>query len=127
MLFGIVQAKRGNLRLHMRINGSIGLVLIAAVLAFEIDVRVNGWREAAMPSPYYDTWVFPALYVHLAFAVSSLVLLLWTIIGAWRGFPRPPAPAPHSVLHRRLGKLTFLDLCCTTLSGWTFYYLAFVA
>jgi hypothetical protein len=31
------------------------------------------------------------------------------------------------VQHRRLGKLTFLVLCCTTLSGWTFYYLAFVA
>lgn len=127
LIVGIRLAKAGRLRAHKAVNGITALVLILAVVGFEIDVRVNGWREAAMPSPYYETWVFPVLYVHLVFAVSSLGLLIATLVGAWRGFPDPPAPAAHSRRHRLLGKLTFIDLCCTTVTGWLFYYLAFVA
>ena len=127
LLLGIREAKAKRWGRHKAINGITGVVLVLAVVAFEIDVRVNGWREAASESPYYDSLVFPALYLHLVFAVSSLVLLVWTLIGAWRGFPKPPGPAAHSRWHRRLGMLTFIDLCCTTVTGWTFYYLAFVA
>ncbi len=127
LVVGIRAAQRGRYALHHTINGTTGVVLVLAVVGFEIDVRVNGWREAAAPSPYYDSLVFPALALHLVFAVSSLVLLVWTLIGAWRAFPRPPAPNAYSPRHRLLGKLTFVDLCLTTLTGWTFYYLAFVA
>jgi len=127
LVVGIAAARRGRYRLHHLINGTTGVVLVLAVMAFEVDVRVNGWREAAAESPYYGSLVFPALAIHLVFAVSSLVLLLWTLIGAWRAFPRPPQPGPYSRRHRLLGKLTFVDLVCTTITGWTFYYLAFVA
>lgn len=127
LIWGIGAARRGQWRRHKLINASTGVVLILAVLAFEVDVRLNDWREAASVSSYYDSWVFPALAVHLVFAVSSLLLLIATLLLAWRRFPTPPRPGAHSRLHRRLGYLTFVDLCLTTLTGWTFYYLAFVA
>ena len=54
--------------LHRKLQITLGTVLGFAILLFEIDVRISGWRHLAEPSPYYETWVFPALFVHLFFA-----------------------------------------------------------
>ncbi len=42
-------------------------------------------------------------------------------------FPNPPVPGPHSPWHRRYARLAALDMICTAVTGWIFYYLAFVA
>src|SRR5579863_724866 len=38
-----------------------------------------------------------------------------------------PMSGPHSASHRFWGRLAALDMLCTAVSGWTFYWLAFVA
>ena len=64
--------RRRNVVLHRRVQLSLASVLGAAVLVFEIDMRVNGWRHLAEPSPYFESLVFPALVTHLAFAIPTL-------------------------------------------------------
>ena len=124
---------RRRFEMHKRVQTALALVLLATVLLFEIDMRVNGWRDRAEASPYYasnaEGWspVFAALYVHLVFATTTAVL--WTVvtIQAWRRFPSPAMPSTHSLSHRLWGRIAALDMLATTLTGWLFYWLAFVA
>jgi uncharacterized membrane protein YozB (DUF420 family) len=117
--------------LHKRTQLVLGGVLLAVVLLFEIDIRVYGWRQRAVPSPYYDAdwskgWVNWSLWIHLCFAVSSLLLWVVVIVHALRRFPHPPAPNRYSATHRWLGRAAAVDLSLTALTGWIFYWLAFV-
>jgi uncharacterized membrane protein YozB (DUF420 family) len=117
--------------LHKRLQLALAAVLLVAVTAFELDMRVNGWRERARPSAYYGSegqWglVDLSLAVHRVFAISTAVLWVWVVAGALRKFPNPPQPGPHSDWHRRLGWLAAVDMGLTALTGWIFYLLAFV-
>ncbi|MEX2176678.1 MAG: DUF420 domain-containing protein [Pirellulaceae bacterium] len=124
---------RGNYRLHKRLQLGMAGVLLVAVLLFEIDIRVNGWEERAALSPYFDPaheWTCPAgisLIVHLAFAVPTFFLWIWVVAQALRKFSRPPAPAPHSRAHALWGWLAAGGMFLTAVTGWIFYWLAFVA
>ena len=61
------------------------------------------------------------------FAISTFALWLMVIVRALRNFPSPPTPGEHSRFHRRWGIIAAVDMVLTTLTGWTFYWLAFVA
>lgn len=117
---------------HKRVQLTLASVLAVTVLLFELDMRLNGWRARARPSPYYGSGALTdtvslALGVHLLFAVSTAVV--WTIVvaKALRNFPRTPAPGPHSAWHRRWAKIAAIDMLLTAITGWIFYWLAFVA
>jgi uncharacterized membrane protein YozB (DUF420 family) len=117
---------------HKRLQLGLAIVLAAAVTLFEMDMRLHGWQERARPSPYFGTSqqpgaVFTALYVHLAFSVSTTFVWIYVIVQALRKFPRMPVPNEHSPTHRPWGWIAALDLLGTTVTGWIFYYLAFVA
>jgi putative membrane protein len=118
---------------HKTLQISMAAVLLVAVLLFEIDIRVNGWEERAMPSPYFDPqheWTCPAgiaLMIHLSFAVPALVLWVAVITAALRKFAHPPQPGPHSAWHARFGWLAAGGMFMTAVTGWIFYWLAFVA
>ncbi len=151
LFWSIRQARRGRYALHKRVQLALGLVLGAAIVLFEVDMRfVSGWRDRAEPSPYFASvddadaaskfvcvslagmdrvpgWVFRALAIHLVFAVSTAVLWTWTTVRAWQRFPNPPAPNDYSPTHRRLGLLAAIDMTLTAVTGWIFYWLAFVA
>lgn len=118
----------GRYLLHKRVQVTLGIVLLAAVALFEIDMRfITGWTERAEISPYYTTWVWPSLYVHLFFAVPTALIWTYTIIQALRKFPSPPRPNEYSHSHRFWGKLAAIEMVMTAITGWGFYYLAFVA
>jgi uncharacterized membrane protein YozB (DUF420 family) len=119
--------------LHKRLQIAMAGVLLAAVLLFEVDIRVNGWEARAEPSPYFDAahkWTCPAgvaLIVHLSFAVPTLVLWIVVVVRALRGFAIPPVPGPHSTAHARWGWLAAGGMVLTAVTGWLFYWLAFAA
>ncbi len=133
MGWSIYQVKhRHRYLLHKQIQVGIGVVLLLAVTLFEIDMRVNGWRERATASPYYDAvwsagWVNWSLWIHLTFAVSTSVLWVFVIVQALRKFPRPPQPNEYAPRHKLWARIAAVDLCLTALTGWIFYWLAFVA
>src|SRR4051812_17307097 len=66
-------AYRQRYALHKRLQLTMGSILLVAVVLFELDMRINGWRDRAEPSPYMGqdgstNWVLLALAVHLCFA-----------------------------------------------------------
>jgi putative membrane protein len=125
--------------LHKRLQLAMAAVLLVAVLLFELDIRINGWeqRAAGIPpgsgSPYYDPmhkWSCPAgisLLIHLSFAVPTLVLWTVVVVQALRNFSRPPAPGAHSRWHARWATLAAIGMVLTAVTGWVFYWLAFIA
>ena len=131
--FSIYQVMyRRRYALHKRIQLTLGAVLLVTVALFEADMRIHGWRHRAAASPYtaHDgstDWVAAALAVHLFFSITAALLWIVVIFRALRNFPIPPQPGPHSTWHRRIGMLAALDMVCTAVTGWLFYWLAFVA
>ncbi|MBC7659357.1 MAG: DUF420 domain-containing protein [Chitinophagaceae bacterium] len=127
MLFSIRTVKiRKNLALHRLIQIGLGITLGIAIVAFELDMRINGWRHLAMPSPYYNTLVFPALIVHLCFAVPTLVLWTYTIAQAVKYTIEKQVNQARNQ-HKRLGLYSSYSMIGTAITGWIFYYLAFIA
>src|SRR5262245_13829581 len=67
---------RRRYRLHKWVQIVLGIVLLAAVAVFELDIRIYGWESRAagsiggQPAPIVKS----ALYLHLVFAISSVVL-----------------------------------------------------
>ncbi len=119
-------------RLHKALQVATAVVLFTTVLAFEVDMRLTGWTDRARPSPYWqdgtwNDWIDWSLGVHLLFAIPTLFLWAWVTIQAWRKFPRPAGPGAHSRPHRVGGRLAAIGLTLTAITGWWFYWLAFVA
>ncbi len=118
---------------HRRLQLFLAGVLLAAVVAFEVDVQVvhHGWENIVRQSrPDISASAFDfarkLLHVHLVFAVSTPLLWALTIGLALRYFPNPPAPSRHSPLHWWLGWTSALDLAMTSATGLLFYYFTFV-
>lgn len=127
MLFSIFQVRRRkNYVLHKRLQILLGVVLGLAILVFELDMRLYGWRQYAESSPYYQTLVFPALIVHLVFAIPTLFLWIYTIFMALRHRITEEA-GKYRTQHIFFGKLSAYAMIGTTLSGWLFFWLAFMA
>ncbi len=125
----LLALQRKNYRVHKRLQLGLSGFLGVVILLFEIEVRTVDWRPAARPSPFYDTLLFPILYFHVFMAVSTTVLWFVTIVTALRGFRGPggPKPGPESRRHRRLGPVSAFFMFATAATGWTFFWLAFVA
>jgi hypothetical protein len=125
--------RRRNYGLHKLLQLTMATVLLATVVLFEVDIRLHGWMHRAAASPFFDSeapWRSPAgisLIVHLLFAVPTV--LLWaTVVGlALRHFGQDPRPGPHSRWHVPLGWAAAIGMGLTAVTGWVFYWLAFVA
>lgn len=126
---------RRNFLLHRNLQLALAVVLLLAVSAFELDMRLHGgWmnivnKDPAQPRLTGDELglVRQVLYLHLFFAVTTPLLWVATIVLALRRFPKPPQPGEHSRLHKKLGWLSTIDITLTSVTGLLFYYLAFVA
>lgn len=117
---------------HKRLQIALGSILVVAVAAFEVDMRFyTDWRHRALESPYYrsEGWspVMTSLVIHLTFAIPTLIIWVGTIVGALRHFDRPPQPSSHSPRHRILGWIATLGMVGTGVTGWAFYWMAFIA
>lgn len=117
---------------HKSVQLALGILLLVTVVLFEADMRINGWRDRAAHSPYggadgsFD-WVTASLALHLCFAITAALLWIAVIARGLRSFSSLPAPGPHSAWHKRYGMLAALDMALTAITGWVFYWLAFVA
>jgi hypothetical protein len=129
----IYLVKQGRFELHKKLQLTLGIVLLLTVIAFEVDMRLNEWTKRAVPSPYFSLdakWSCPAgvaLIIHLFFAIPTTLLWAVVTVQALRKFPNPSQPGKHSASHKFWGWLAVLEMFGTALTGWIFYYLAFVA
>lgn len=116
-----------NYETHRKLQTTLSTLLLVLVLLFELELRIFGWRDNAMISPYYDSLLPAVLRVHLVFSISTTFLWAATFVMAFRRFSRPAFPGKHSLVHKWMGWATVIGTCLTTLTGWFFYYLAFIA
>ena len=114
--------------LHKNTQVVLAVVLFITVTAFELDMRIYGWEERAAGKlgGSANAIVWTALYSHLIFAISSFFLWPIVIVRAMRQYPTPPAPNTHSRSHLFWARLAAVDMLLTSITGWVFYYLAFV-
>ena len=125
LMLSLCQVRFGQrYRVHRRLQLTLGAVLLGAVSLFEIDMRLHGGFWAM--SQNHSRAMHVLLYVHLFFAISTVVLWAATIGLALRRFESPPQPGAHSRLHRRLGWLSTLDITATSITGLLVYYYGFV-
>jgi len=129
LVWSIYQVKvRRRYQLHKWTQITLGAVLLVVVILFEVDIRLHGWEERAanaigeLPAQI----VYSALYVHLVFAISTVILWPITIALAVTNFGEPPQPGPHSRIHVPLARTAAADMVLTALTGWIFYWFAFV-
>lgn len=132
MFLSVALVRGGRYRWHRAIQLSLALTLLVILLAFELEMRLQGWDDRAAGSPFWRDggWndaIDYSLAVHLCFAVPTPLVWGTLVVRALRNFPRPPAPSAHSSWHRRVGRAGVLLMTATTLTGWLFYYLAFAA
>lgn len=123
----LVRSRR-NYPLHKRVQLTLAGVLLVAVAAFEVDMRlISGWENRAEASPYWPGAVWTSLYVHLVFSISTTFVWLYVVIGALRNMPTPPGPSAYSGWHKFWAWIAAVDLALTAVTGWVFYWVAFVA
>lgn len=134
LLFSLFLVKvRKNFTAHRNVQLLLAVVLLIAVVLFEIDIRLHGgWeqivnRPEGRITPERMETIRQSLYVHLVFAISTPIVWGITIVGALRKFANPPVPSPYSRVHKVLGWVSVIDLTMTSVTGLMFYYLAFIA
>ncbi|MDA1050952.1 MAG: DUF420 domain-containing protein [Planctomycetota bacterium] len=115
---------------HKRIQLALAVILLVAVIAFEVDLRfiTKDWRSLAEASPFYASQIVDySLWIHLCFAVPTPLLWIFVIVRALKKFPKPAAPCEYSSRHIVWGRTAAGAMLMTAVTGWAFYWLAFVA
>jgi uncharacterized membrane protein YozB (DUF420 family) len=115
--------------LHRNIQIATAVVLTVALLAFEIDVRFfTDWRALAQTSPYYESGIADwCLWVHLLFAIPTPLVWATVIISGLRRFKTGFDQGKYNRIHRISGRVAAGLMVLTAVTGWIFYYVAFVA
>ncbi len=120
--------KKQNPKLHRSIQLITAIVLLITLIGFEVDIRMNGWREMAKPSPYFESGVVNwSLWIHLMFAIPTP--FVWGGV-IWFGLSRFRTSfqvGEYNRRHRIWGRVAAVFMVMTAVTGWIFYYLAFVA
>lgn len=127
LLVNIRLARRGDYRRHRFAQTVLTGAVLALVLWFEVDIRVFGWRHLAEGSSFAGPILQTVLAVHVVLASLTLALWIGTFALAQWHFGRQPQPGSHSRWHRILGWTTLAATSATALTGWLFYWMAFVA
>jgi uncharacterized membrane protein YozB (DUF420 family) len=130
MLWGIWQVRyRRRYVLHKRVQLALGIVLGAAVFLFELHVNLHDWRLRATGTPGGELprGASLALAVHLSCSIPAALLWIFVIVQGLRKFPNPPRRNAYSGRHRLWGWLAAIEMVLTAVTGWIFYWFAFVA
>lgn len=124
----VVRSKR-NFSLHRNMQLAIASSLAIALVAFEVDIRMfTDWRELAKSSAFYESgWVDRMLAIHLCFAIPTPIVWAAVIWVSLRRFKNGFEQGAFNRWHRIAGRIGAVMMFGTSVTGWTFYYLAFVA
>ena len=125
LCYSIATVRAGQHGRHRSLQIAITVVLALALIFFEWQVRaLGGWRSMIAYralSPSATSLIGWTLAVHLVFSITTPMLwvaALMTSGRAWTG------QQPRR--HRFVARLAAADLILTAVTGWLWYYLAFV-
>lgn len=129
LTLNIRMARGGKYQLHRNLQIWLSVILLIAIIIFEIDVRFfTDWKKLAEPSRYYDSGlVHWAMGIHLSFAIPTPFVWGFVIYRALKHFPNPATPSAHSAEHRKWGWIAALMMFGTGITGCIFYWVAFAS
>ena len=122
LLISIRLAKQDRVRTHQRLQWVLSIVLGVVIVAFEVDMRLNGWSAGVTPSGNIPAAVHATLAIHIACAIGTL--FFWGM-ALWSGKQTIADKTPKTI-HVRNGRAAAYGLVATTITGWLFYALAFI-
>jgi uncharacterized membrane protein YozB (DUF420 family) len=117
LFYGIVQAAKGNIKLHKKINGSIFVVVMIAVVGLVLSTAVFGFDYKTISTDQALINIGPEkmstrLIIHRIFSNFLFIsLLITTFSGTVKKYK----------LHRSVGKLTLFFWMGTLISAWFFF------
>ena len=117
LFFGIMQAAKGNLKLHKRINGGIIVVVLIAVIGLVLTSQVFGFDYNSISTQEAIINIGPSemrtrLIIHRCFSnLLFISLMITTFSGAVKKYK----------LHRKMGKLTVFFWLGTLISALLFF------
>lgn len=120
----LVKSKK-DYKKHRFIQIILSISILLVLVVFEVDIRLNGWRQHAEASPFINSGLLPFLYFHVTIACTATVLWTWALINGLMKFKTPPRPGVNSARHKKLGWAAVIFMLLTSITGWTFFILAF--
>ncbi len=121
LIVAIGYAQKGKYDVHKWLQIVLFVVVNVLVIALEVDIRIGGLDEVIAKSPYYgSTELLSIFIIHLIFAVSSTLLWFWLIIVSTKRYP-----VHFTFAHKKYGKIVFVDIVLTMLTGWGLYAMVF--
>ena len=126
LIFSIIQAKKGAYQVHKKCQVTLAIVLLIAVVLFELEMRFAGGIKNLIEPERYTLAFRAYLWFHIALAISTLVLWTLTILKALKYFDGQKMDPLHLKLHRKLGLYSTLSLFSTSITGLGVYYWSFL-
>ena len=104
--------------------GTARAMIVAVLMLEEVSIRFGNAAEAYAASTLYGLPMATLFVVHLAVAIPTFIVRCWLATLSWRAFTRT-LPGPFGRTHRRWGRLAFLGLCLSSLTGTGLYVMGF--
>jgi uncharacterized membrane protein YozB (DUF420 family) len=122
MLYSFYLASKGRYTLHKNLQLFLLLLSSIAVIALELDIRLGGVENITTQSSYYNTTILKTVFAfHLIVAISSFFLWSWMVFK----FSLLSVAKIKRTNHKFWGKILFIDLVLTLISGWAIYVMIF--
>lgn len=117
LVLSIVKAKQGKMNQHRKLQWILTITLGAAVVLFELEMRLVGGIANIMPPERYTMPFRWYLWFHIALAVTTLVLWVVTLKGAKLNYEKSAMKGSYGPRHRKFGYTCALSLVLTSVTG----------
>jgi uncharacterized membrane protein YozB (DUF420 family) len=117
LVLSIVNAKQGNMELHRKFQWILTITLGVAVVLFEAEMRLVGGIANIMPIERYTLTFRLYLWLHIAIAVTTLVMWVVTLRGAKSNYEKSAMKGDYGSRHRMFGYVCALSLVLTSVTG----------
>ena len=121
LIIAIRYAQKEKYDMHKWLQIVLFTVVNILVIGLELDIRIGGLDKVIARSPYHDSTELLSIFlIHLFFAISSTLLWLWLIVVSAKRYP-----IHFTFPHKKYGKIVFVDIVMTMLTGWVLYAMVF--
>jgi len=122
LLYSFYLASKGRYALHKNLQLFLLLLSSIAVIALELDIRLGDIEHIRVQSSYYNSTILKVVFAfHLFVAISSFFLWSWMVFK----FSLLSVAKIKQTNHKLWGKILFIDLVLTLISGWAIYFMIF--
>lgn len=128
LIKSIQWVRSGQHRKHRNVQMSLIVVIMLAVILFELNVRLSGGSGSLIEGSAYQNhtgfkWLLFFHIIVAVFSFSSWVGLAWWSHKRYQS----SLPGLSRHVHKLWGKLIFSGVSLTAITGGAVYYLGFVA